>query len=115
MCIPVIVQSIYHYIIVTVVYLVDCIIASCVCRGYVIIELVSPRMNSQRGRSVCWKSKNTCLKSGLIRNTYTRYHICLMRVLIILLSIRYNVCACHSPTDHYITAIVVYLIRFITA
>ena len=76
-CIPVIVQylttslllwstlySLYH---------------SCVCRGYVIIELVSPK------DEVCWKSKNTCLKSGLIRNTYTRYHICLMRVLIILL------------------------------
>ena len=32
-------SPIYHYIIVTVVYLVFCIIA--VCRGYVIIELVS--------------------------------------------------------------------------
>ena len=30
-------------------------------------------------------SENSCLKSGLIRNTYTRYHICLMRELIILL------------------------------
>ena len=27
-----------------------------------------------------------------------------MRVLIILLSIRYNVCVCHSPLYHYITA-----------
>ena len=27
-----------------------------------------------------------------MRNTYTRYHICLMRVFILLLSIRYNVC-----------------------
>ena len=39
-----------------------------------------------------------------------------MRVLIILLSIRYNVCACQSPVYHYITATAVYLIqRFITA
>ena len=38
-----------------------------------------------------------------------------MRVLIILLSIRYNVCVCHSPVYHYITATTVYLIqRFIT-
>ena len=43
-----------------------CIIAVCVV-GYVIIELVSPK------DEVCWKSRNTCLKSGLIRNTYTRY------------------------------------------
>ena len=65
---------------------------------------------------ICCKSKNTCLKSGFIRNAYTRYHIRLMRVLIILLSIRYNVCACHSPVYHYITATAVYLIqRVITA
>ena len=45
-----------------------------------------------------------------------RYHICLMRVLIILQSIRYNVCTCHSPIYHYITATAVYLIqRFISA
>ena len=70
---------------------------SCVCRGSVIMRLVS-RMNSQRGRRVCWKSKKTCfLESGLMRNIYTRYHICLMRVFIILLSIRYNMCACRSP------------------
>ena len=89
---------------------------SCVCRGSVIMRLVS-RMNSQRGRRVCWKSKKTCfLESGLMRNIYTRYHICLMRVFIILLSIRYNVCVCHSPVYHYITATAVYLIqRFITA
>ena len=37
-------------------------------------------------------------------------------VLIILLSIWYNVCACHSPVYHYITATAFYLIqRFITA
>ena len=56
--------------------------------------------------------ENLILESGLIRNTYTRYHFCLMRVLIILLSIRYNVCVCHSPVYHYITATatVVYLI-----
>ena len=101
-------SPIYHYIIFTVVY---CVLHhSCVCLGYVIIELVSPK------DEVCWKSKNTCLKSGLIRNTYTRYHVCLMRVLIILLSIRYDVCACHCPVYHYITATAVYLIqRFITA
>ena len=72
-------------------------------------------MKSQRGRWVCWKSKNTSLKSGLIPNIYTRYLICLMRVLMMLLSIRYNVRACHSPVYH-ITATAVYLIqRFITA
>ena len=45
-----------------------------------------------------------------MRNTYTRYHICLMRVFILLLSIRYNMCVCHNPVYHYITATtVVYL------
>ena len=34
-----------------------------------------------------------------------------MRALIILLSIRYNVCACHGPVYHYITATAVYLIQ----
>ena len=39
-----------------------------------------------------------------------------MRVLILLLSIRYNVCACHSQVYHYMTATVVYVIqRFMTA
>ena len=39
-----------------------------------------------------------------------------MRVLIILLSIRYNVCACHSPVYHYyIAATVVYLVQRIIA
>ena len=33
-------------------------------------------------------------------NIYTRYHICLMRVFILLLSIRY-VCVCHNPMYHY--------------
>ena len=97
-------SPIYHYIIATVVYLVYCTCHSCVCRGSVIIELVS-RMNIQRGRWVCWKSKKTCfLESGLMRNTYTRYHVCLMRVFIILMSIPYNVCVCHSPVYHYIIA-----------
>ena len=74
-------------------------------------------MSNQRERWVCWKSKNACIKSGLIRNTYTRYHICSMRVLIILLSIRYSVCTCRSPIYHYITATTaVYLTqRFVTA
>ena len=82
---------------------------SCVCRGSVIIELVS-RMNSQRGCWVCQKSKKTYyLERGLMRNTYTRHHICLNRVFILLLSIRYNVCVCHSPVYHYITATAVYL------
>ena len=56
------------------------------------------------------------IKYSWCRQTYTRYHICLMRVLIILLSIRYNVCACHSLVYHYITATAVYLTqRFIAA
>ena len=38
-----------------------------------------------------------------------------MRVLIILLSIRYNVCACHSPIYHYIIVTVVYLVHRIIA
>ena len=50
------VYTIYH-IIVTVVYQ----------------SLYLSRMNSQRGRWVCWKSKNTCSKSRLIRNTYTKF------------------------------------------
>ena len=44
-----------------------------------------------------------------MRNTYTRYRICLMRVFISLLSIRYDVCVCHNPVYHYITATAVYL------
>ena len=44
-----------------------------------------------------------------MQNTYTRYHICVMRVLILLLSIQYNVCVCHNPVYHYITATAVYL------
>ena len=40
---------------------------------------------------------------------HTRYHICLMRVFILLLSIRYNVCVCHNLVYHYITATAVYL------
>ena len=52
------------------------------------------------------KKKN---ESGLVRNTYARYHICLMRVFILLLSIRYNVCVYHNPVYHYITATAVYL------
>ena len=75
---------------------------SCVCRGSVIIELVS-RMYSQRGCWVCWKSKKTYFYEILT----PRYHICLMRVFILLLlSIRYNVCVCHNPVYHYITATV---------
>ena len=70
-------------------------------------------------------------ENGLVRNTYARYHICLMRVFILLLSIRYNVCliiiqyittlplllstshnvyTCHSPKYHYIIVTVVYLV-----
>ena len=44
-----------------------------------------------------------------MRNTYTRYHICLMCVFILLLSIRYSMCVCHNPVYHYITATAVYL------
>ena len=108
-CILVILQYI------TTSLLLDIQYHSCACRDSVIIELVS-RMNSQRGRRVCWKSKKTCfLESGLLRNIYTRYHISLMRLIIILLSMRYNVCVCRSPVYHYITATAVYLTqRFIT-
>ena len=66
-----------------------------------------------------------------LRNTYTKYHICLMSVFILFLSIRYNVCiiiqynittsslllstshnvyTCHSPKYHYIIVTVVYLV-----
>ena len=38
-----------------------------------------------------------------------------MRVLIILLSTRYNVCTCHIPIYHYIIAAVVYLVQLIIA
>ena len=68
-----------------------------------------------------------------MRNTYTWYHICLMRVFILLLSIRYNVCVsviiqyittsplllstshvytCHSPKYNYIIVTVVYLVYY---
>ena len=39
-----------------------------------------------------------------MRNTYARYHICLMRLFILLLSIRYNMCVCHNLVYLYITA-----------
>ena len=108
-------SPIYHYIIVTVVYLVYCITVVCVSwlcdhRAWISLGWIV-----SADAWVCWKSKNTCLKSCLRRNTYNRYHICVMRVLIVLLSIRYNVCACHGLVYHYITATAVYLIqRFIT-
>ena len=87
----------YHYIHHCYCCALGILYHSCVCRGSVIIELVS-RMNSQRGCWVCWKSKKKkFLERGLKRTAYTRYHICLMRVLILLLSIRYNVCVCHNP------------------
>ena len=38
-----------------------------------------------------------------------RYHMYLMRVLIILLSIRYNVCVCYDPVCYYVTATAVCL------
>ena len=79
-----------------------------------IIELVS-RMNSQRGRWVCWKSKKNCfLESGLMRNTYTRYHICLMRVFIILLSTSHNVYTCHSPKYYHGTTLLLLLCTWYT-
>ena len=53
------------------------------------------------------------LTPSLIRNTYIRYHICLMRVFIILLSIRYQVCAFHSAIYHYIIVAVVYLVYYL--
>ena len=48
------------------------------------------------------------------------YHVwcfarCNWGVPIILLSIWYNVCACHSPVDHYITATAVNLVQLIIA
>ena len=56
------------------------------------------------------EKKTYFLESGEMRNTYTRYHICLMRVPgILLLSIQYNVCVCHNPVYHYIIATAVYL------
>ena len=55
--------------------------------------------------------KKYFLESGLMRNTYTTgtYHICLMRVFMLLLSIRYNVCVYHNTVHHYITATALYL------
>ena len=44
-----------------------------------------------------------------------QHHICLMRVLIILLSVRYNVCNCHSPIYHYTIVTVVHLVYCIIA
>ena len=73
---------VHHYSTCTVVYLVQRIIAVCV----VVIWLQNlyfkyiSRMNSPRGRWVCWKSSNTRWKSGLIWNTYTRYHICVCKM-----------------------------------
>ena len=61
--------------------------------------VIFSRMNSQCGRWVCWKSSNTRWKSGLIRNTpgiISTFARCNRCVLIIQLSIRYNVCACRS-------------------
>ena len=66
----------YHYIIVTVVYL---------RRGSVIIVLVS-RMNKSAwmlGMLEIEENLRTpkyFLGSGLVRNIYTRYHICYMRI-----------------------------------
>ena len=120
----------YFYITATVVYLVKRIIDACV----VVIwsqSLSLSRMKSQRRRWVWWKSSNTRWKSGLILNTYTGYHICVCKIWLVCahhtaifpvqrvclslsnipLSIRYNVCACHSPIYHNIIAISVYLVH----
>ena len=48
-------------------------------------------------------------ENGLVQNTYARYHICLMCVFILLLSIRYNVCVYHNPVYHYVTVTAVHL------
>ena len=108
---------IYHYIIATVVHLVQRIIAVCV----VVVwsqSLYLSRMKRQCGRWVCWSSTNSCWKSGLIWNTEILGVLqdVIVCVRIILPSIWYNVCACHSPVYHYITATAAYLVqRIITA
>ena len=108
-------SPVYHYITATAVYLIQRFITACVVVMWS-QSLYPSRMNSQCVHYVCCKSTSTRLKERFemkyswCRQTYTRYHICLMRVLIIPLSIRYNVCACHSPVYHYITATAVYLI-----
>ena len=123
-CVPIILLSIrysvcachipiYHYIIATVVYLVQRIIAACV----VVMSswsLYLSRMISQRGRWVCWTSTNTCWKGGLIWNTWV---FCKMKLLCAHHTVVYlvqRVCACRSPVYHYVTATAVYLVQRIT-
>ena len=44
------------------------------------------------------------------------YSSCMFNTaVVLLLSIWHNVCACHSPVDHYITATIVYLVQLIIA
>ena len=63
---------------------------------------------------VCKIPYSSCMFS-LIQQLYWSQARCNWCVPIILLSIRYNVCACHSPVYHYITATAVYLIQRIIA
>ena len=105
---------------------------SCVCRGSVIIELVS-RMNSQRGCWVCWKSKKTYFYEILTPGIISAWCVCssycclsgttCVSVIIqynittspLLLSTSHNVYTCHSPKYHYIIVTVVYLVYCIIA
>ena len=52
------------------------------------------------------------IRNSLRSNKIARCNSC---VPIILLSIWYNVCACHSPVYHYIAATLVYLVQRIIA
>ena len=100
----------YHYIIVSVVYLVyySCIIAVRVSWFSDHRACISDEQSAQM-LGVLEIEEFFFLESGLVRNTYARCHICLMRVFILLLSIRYNVCVYHNPVYHYITATAAYL------
>ena len=138
----------YHYIIVTVVYLVYCIIAvrvswfcdhrACISDeqssqmlgvleinekiffrerfGAKYLRQVSYLLDACVHLTAVYPVQRVCLSQSSISATavyltqrFARYHICLMRVFILLLSIRYDVCVCRNPVYHYITATAVYL------
>ena len=94
---------------------------SCLCRGYVITELVSLQ-DEQSARNLgvlevveCSLKERFDMKYLHQVSYLSAFAKCNWCVPIIPLSIRYNVCACHSPIYHYITATVVYLVQRIIA
>ena len=99
-CILVIVQNITTLQLLLCIW---CIVSQlCVCRGSVIIELIS-RMNTQSAwmLGVLEIEESLFFGGSLVRNIYTRHHICSMRVKSRRVSLkrRFDVKICIYPSN----------------